>query len=106
MDPFFFSRATTLDEGIAAANVDGATVIAGGTELVNWLKEGIAKPTRVVAIDRVPGLDRIALDRDGLHFGALARMSDVAEHPEVKNNFPAISEALLKSASPQLRKSL
>jgi xanthine dehydrogenase YagS FAD-binding subunit len=80
-----------------------AYAIAGGTELVNWMKEGIVSPSTLIDINALPGLDHVEVSSGGLHIGALTRMSDVAAHPDVQRYYPAISEALLQSASPQLR---
>ena len=70
---------------------------------MNWLKEGIETPDRLVDLNRVPGLDGIEVGADELRLGGLARMSDVAQHEEVVRGYPAIAQALLSSASPQLR---
>jgi xanthine dehydrogenase YagS FAD-binding subunit len=103
MRPFAFARAATLNEAIAAAAQPGAALIAGGTEMLNWLKEAIVTPSRLIDLSRVPALHQIEADASGLRIGALARMSDVAAHAVVRRDYPAISEALLKSASPQIR---
>jgi xanthine dehydrogenase YagS FAD-binding subunit len=104
MQPFSYYRAADLADALAVMQREPrAQVIAGGTELVNWLKEGIATPSVLVDITAVPDLDAIESTPAGLHIGALARMSDVAAHPEVRRNYPAIGEALHKSASQQLR---
>jgi xanthine dehydrogenase YagS FAD-binding subunit len=103
MQGFAYSRVMTLSEAVAAAAVSGTTVIAGGTELLNWMKEGIAAPRRLLDINGVAGLDRIEAGSDGLRIGALVRMSEVAAHATVQRDYPAISQALLKSASAQLR---
>lgn len=104
MQPFSYYRAATVEDALAVMQRErAAQVVAGGTEIVNWMKDGIAMPSVLVDINQVPDLDAIEFTRDGLHIGALARMSDVAAHPEVQSNFPAIAEALHKSASQQLR---
>jgi xanthine dehydrogenase YagS FAD-binding subunit len=102
MQPFVYTRATDLGAALAALrDQPGAAPIAGGTELVNWMKEGIASPAVLVDINALPGLDGIEATADGLHLGALARMSDVAAHPDVHQQYPAIAEALLARASTQ-----
>jgi len=103
MQDFAYARAATLAEAIGATAQAGTMAIAGGTELLNWLKEGIAAPRRLVDLNFLPGLDRIEGDDRGLRIGALARMSDVAEHAVVGRDYKAIAQALLQSASPQLR---
>jgi xanthine dehydrogenase YagS FAD-binding subunit len=102
MRPFAYSRVSSLTDAIAASAA-GASLIAGGTELLNWMKEGIASPTRLVDINALKALDHISADGERLRIGALARMSTVARHPEVVRHFPALTQALEKAASPQIR---
>lgn len=103
MRTFSYARAATLPDAIAAAAQADTMVIAGGTELLNWMKEGIVAPQRIIDLNDLSGLDQIVVDHNGLMMGALARMSDVAENEAVKREYPVISQALLKSASPQIR---
>ena len=103
MQPFAFARADTLSKAITAAAEPGTAVIAGGTELINWLKEGIATPRRVVDINGITELRRLDLSPAGLSIGALTRMSDVARHEGVRRDYPIIAQALESSASGQLR---
>ena len=76
--------------------------VAGGTTLIDLMKLEVMTPSLLVDINRLP-MRGIELATDGLRIGALEKMSDVAEHPEVVANYPVISQALLKSASAQLR---
>jgi xanthine dehydrogenase YagS FAD-binding subunit len=103
VETFAFAEASTLGEALALLAEPGTQAIAGGTELVNWLKEGIETPDCLVDLNRVPGLDGVEAGADELRLGALARMSDVAAHEAVAHDYPAVAEALLASASPQLR---
>lgn len=103
MQRFAYERARTLADAISAAAAPGTMLVAGGTELLNWMKEGIAAPHRLVDVNDVSGLDAIAADARELRIGALARMSDVAAHEVVRQDYPAIAQALLKSASAQIR---
>ena len=104
MKPFAYARAATLDEALAAAREPGTAVLAGGTELLNWLRLGIAAPDRVVDISRVADLDRIErLSGGGLRIGALARLNHVAADEDVQRDWPVLREAIHKSASAQLR---
>ncbi|MFJ2959965.1 FAD binding domain-containing protein [Streptomyces sp. NPDC087270] len=79
-----------------------ARLIAGGTDLVNLIKEGIERPDVLVDIGRLP-LDTVRADGDGLWIGALTTMSAAAGHPELRSGYPAVAEALELSASPQIR---
>jgi len=103
MQTFAYARAATLPDAIGAAAQSDGMLIAGGTELLNWMKEGIVAPQRLIDINSISGLDRIEINDSGLRIGALARMSDVARHEAVVRDYPAVSQALFKSASPQLR---
>jgi xanthine dehydrogenase YagS FAD-binding subunit len=99
MHPFAYARASTFDDAIAAAREPGTVVLAGGTELLNWLRLGIAAPDRVVDISHVAGLDRIEpLPGGGLRIGAIARLNHVAAHPDValdRPSDPAVALAAL-----------
>jgi hypothetical protein len=104
MRPFTYARATTFADALAAAGEPGTAVLAGGTELLNWLRLGVAAPDRVLDISRVAGLDRIEpLPGGGLRIGALVCLNDVAADERVVRDWPVLSEAIHKSASAQLR---
>jgi xanthine dehydrogenase YagS FAD-binding subunit len=104
MRPFAYARATSLDDALAAAREPGTAVLAGGTELLNWLRLGIAAPERVVDITRIARLARIEpLPDGGLRIGALVRLNDVAADQNVARDWPVLREAIHKSASAQLR---
>jgi xanthine dehydrogenase YagS FAD-binding subunit len=104
MLPFRYARAATVDQAIAAGAAPHTAFLAGGTELLNWLRLGVAAPARLVDITRLDGLARIEpLPDGGLRIGALAALSDVARHDRVDRDYPVLHQAILKSASPQLR---
>src|SRR3984893_8012934 len=78
--------------------------VAGGTDLFGLIKDRAALPEPLLDITPLPGMARIeALQNGDLRIGALARMSDLAAHPEVRARFPVVAEALLFAASGQLR---
>jgi xanthine dehydrogenase YagS FAD-binding subunit len=103
MRPFAYRRA--LDDidavGIAAAR-PVAAFIAGGTDLMQLWKTATCTPDLVIDISRLP-LNSIEVRAGGVAIGALARMSDVADNPMIREGYPAITQALLASASPQIR---
>jgi xanthine dehydrogenase YagS FAD-binding subunit len=105
MHPFALSRADDPATAIAAHARDPLLAfIAGGTDLLGLIKDRAALPERLLDINDLPDMARIeALSDGGLRIGALARMSEVAADPEVRRHFPVIGEALLASASGQLR---
>ncbi|MBN9277145.1 MAG: FAD binding domain-containing protein, partial [Hyphomicrobium sp.] len=101
MIPFSLQKASSVGDAIAAATA-GARYIAGGTTLVDLMREEVEQPDRLVDINALP-LKRLQADGDDLVIGALVTMSACAVHPDVKRLQPVISEALLEGASPQLR---
>src|SRR5437870_10598928 len=105
MHPFALAIANDPAAAIAAhADDPDLAYIAGGTDLIGLMKDRLALPKRLLDINTLPDMARIeALPDGGLRIGALARMSDVAAHPDVRRGFPMIAEALLFAASGQLR---
>ncbi len=103
MQAFTLARPRSLDAALGGGGQAGAKYIAGGTDLMQLGKDNVEAPSQLIDLDGVVPAT-IAVTADGaLHIGALARMADVANHPDVRNGWPAISEALLLSASPQVR---
>ncbi|WP_181310932.1 FAD binding domain-containing protein [Nocardioides campestrisoli] len=107
MKPFDYVRAESPEEAVALVAGDpGARFLAGGTNLVDHLKLRVATPERLVDVSRLP-LDRVEAYDDehgrGLRIGANVRNSDLAAHPRVRAEYPAVSRALLSGASGQLR---
>lgn len=104
MKPFAYGRATTIEEAVARAGEPGTMLLAGGTELLNWIRLGVAVPERVLDISRVAGLDQIApAPGGGLRIGSGARLNEIAADHRVQTQWPALREAIHKSASAQLR---
>jgi xanthine dehydrogenase YagS FAD-binding subunit len=104
MRPISYARATDAADAIATVSADpGNVFLAGGTTEVDLLRLNVVQPNGLVDINALP-LDQVEdLPGGGLRIGALARMSDVAEAPEVVERFPMIAQALVLGASPQLR---
>ncbi|MCU1246338.1 MAG: xanthine dehydrogenase [Acidobacteria bacterium] len=102
MNPFDYTRADDPHGAIASGSRAATKFIAGGTNLVDLMKCDVERPAHLVDLNELPlaAIERVA---GGVRIGALARMSDVAAHSLVAHGFPAISQALLASASPQLR---
>src|ERR671925_1608246 len=107
MHPFILERPRDLAAALALRAQAGrndapAEYIAGGTDMVQLLQEDVRRPERLVSL---AGLldNRIDVGPQGLRLGAAATMAEVAAHPGVVEQFPVISEALLNSASPQVR---
>jgi len=102
MHAFQLTQPKTLDAALAAAQTRGAKYIAGGTDLMQLLKDNIETPVHLVDLAHL-GLSDIHADDSRLHLGAMAVMSDVAAHPDVRQRWPVIAQALEASASPQVR---
>jgi xanthine dehydrogenase YagS FAD-binding subunit len=101
MRPFAYKVPSTVPEAMSDFS-QGSDFIAGGTTLIDLMKLEVMTPSRLVDINRL-SMSGIELRSDDLRIGALEKMSDVAEDLAVMDNYPVISQALLKSASPQLR---
>ncbi len=101
MFPFRYDTAT--DEAAAlTAGADGARYLAGGTTLVDLMRQNVERPGRVIDINALPYRD-IDLSPIRLRVGSLVRMTELAAHPGVRQQFPVIAQALELSASAQLR---
>jgi xanthine dehydrogenase YagS FAD-binding subunit len=104
MNSFDYVRPATIGDAIAAAAEPGAAYLAAGTNLLDLMKGGLTRPSRLVDVTRLPGLDRIeALADGGVRIGALVRNADLAHDPDFAKSYPAVAEALLSGASAQLR---
>jgi xanthine dehydrogenase YagS FAD-binding subunit len=104
MKTFDYVRPTTVAEAVAAASDPGAAYLAAGTNLLDLMKGGVSRPSRLVDISHLPGLERIEdLSDGGVRIGALVRNADLAGDRNFARRFPAVAEALLSGASAQLR---
>lgn len=104
MNPFTYQRAKEPGVAIEAVSLSGAAkFLAGGTNLVDLMKNGVENPAQIVDINRLPLAQIEVLPDGGLRVGAMARNSDTANHPLVRKNYPLLSRAILSGASPQLR---
>jgi xanthine dehydrogenase YagS FAD-binding subunit len=102
--PLTYSRARDVGHALALmAESPASAFLAGGTTEVDLIRAGISPSEHLVDINDLPLTGVEDTDDGGLHIGALARMSDVARVPGVVERYPAVSRALLLSASEQLR---
>jgi aerobic carbon-monoxide dehydrogenase medium subunit len=93
--PFTYVRAMTLDEALTRLDADeGAKILAGGQSLVPLLNMRLLRPTTLVDINGVPGLDRVEATPDGgLRIGALVRQTDLLASPLVRARAPLLAAA-------------
>lgn len=102
MRPFAFARASDEGAAIRLGSRPAAAFIAGGTTLVDLMRIGVMAPESVVDIGALP-LRTIETTAGGLRIGALATNAAVAADRTVLERFPALAQALLAGASPQVR---
>ncbi|SDH52631.1 xanthine dehydrogenase YagS FAD-binding subunit [Pseudomonas flavescens] len=102
MTPFAYSKPQGIDEAVRLAGPD-SLFIAGGTNIVDLMKENLVRPKRLIDINALPLRDVVSTADGGLRIGALVSNADLAWHPEVERRYPLLSQALLSGASPQLR---
>lgn len=105
MKNFTYNQPRSLKEAAQMFKANpGAVPSAGGTDLLGLIKDNILQPAEVVDLKRIPGLDKIVYAAGkGLSIGALAKLADVAQHPDVLKKYPALAQAAKAVASPQLR---
>lgn len=104
MNPFVYERASDAAQAVAAITADStAMFLGGGTNLVDHMRLGVARPGRLIDVTRLP-FDRVEETPDGgVRIGANVRNSDLVAHPLIRRRYPALSQALLSGASGQLR---
>lgn len=102
MNPFQYQRASDV-AGAIQSMTPGCKFLAGGTNLIDLMKNGVEKPAALIDLNRVALAAIEPLPEGGLRLGALARNSDTANHPAVRQQYPLLSQAILSGASPQLR---
>jgi xanthine dehydrogenase YagS FAD-binding subunit len=88
---------------VGAAPLPAVRFLAGGTNLIDLIKENVERPTTVIDINRLPLAQITALPDGGLRLGALVSNADTADHAEIKARYPLLASAILAGASPQLR---
>jgi xanthine dehydrogenase YagS FAD-binding subunit len=105
MNAFEWTDATTVEEALAAvAGAPGAAAVkAGGIDLIDLLKDGLAAPRRLVNIRKVKALGGIGSDETGLRVGPLATLAEIAADRAVRRNYTALADAAGHAATPQIR---
>ena len=102
MENFTLAMPATIEAVLAAGQQADAKFIAGGTDLLQLMKDHVERPQHLVDLEGLP-LDTFSIGDDGARIGALVRMSDLADDPGLRQQYPVVTEALLASASPQVR---
>ena len=108
MQPFTYSRANSAEAATrqSAANAT-AKYVAGGTNLVDLMKENVERPTELIDLTTIPltGVTEITtgVNQGGVSIGGLGINADTANHPLIRQRFPLLSQAILAGASAQIR---
>jgi len=106
MEAFEYARPTSSQEVVKLlTGAKGeAQVLAGGTDILSLMKDGVAKPTRLVSLQHVRELRGIAFHpASGLRLGATATFEELLENPDVRKHYPALAQATEGVSSPQVR---
>jgi xanthine dehydrogenase YagS FAD-binding subunit len=101
---FTYQRAKSIPETLQAASASSAHILAGGTDLLGCLRDGVFSANRVVSIGGMQELKGIKpRTGGGFRLAALATLAEIAGHAELRKAYPVLTEAALSAASPQLR---
>lgn len=104
MNKFKIAEPQTLEHVTSFPPEDANySLMAGGTDLLGEIKDGIIKPEIVVDLRSIPGLSYIKKDRSGVKIGALTSLAELAGSSLIQNEYPALHEAVLSVSTPQLR---
>jgi xanthine dehydrogenase YagS FAD-binding subunit len=106
METFEYAQPTTSPEVVKLLTgaQGGAQVLAGGTDLLSLMKDGVAKPTRLVSLQHVKELRGITFHPgSGLRLGATVTFEELLENPGVRKHYPALAQAAEGVSSPQVR---
>jgi xanthine dehydrogenase YagS FAD-binding subunit len=103
MQPFKFSRSdSALSASQSLAEITGAKLLAGGTNILDLMKEDVERPAALIDINSI-GAPEPQNTLAGVRISALAKNTDTANHPLIRENFPLLSQAILSGASAQIR---
>ena len=102
MKAFTYKSAKSEEEAVQALG-PGALPLAGGTTLLNLMKDRVVEPNVLVNLKSIRGFDRIEAVSDGLRIGAGVTLAALLENPAVSRQYPALAQAILNIATPQIR---
>lgn len=103
MQAFEYARPATVEQAVQLLAAEGSVALAGGSDLLALMKDGVEAPRRVVAIGGIAALRGVRLDGSGLRIGALATLDELAAHPEVRRQYRVVAESAGHVAGPQIR---
>ncbi len=102
MNRFEWVNATTVDQALASAS-GASSFKAGGIDLLDLMKDGIASPSRLVNIREIGVLNGISENDTGLRVGPLVTLTQIEEHPLIQKKYRMLSQAASHIATPQIR---
>jgi len=104
MRPFEYATPKSKQQAVQLlSSWEQATVLAGGVDLLSLMKDDVIAPKRLVNIKGVGELYAERRDTQGMHLGALVTLAQLAEARDLRQNYPALAEAIVEAASPQIR---
>lgn len=103
MNPFQYHEPHSLAEASALLSRDGAYAMAGGSDLLDEVKEEVINPGHVVSLAAIPGLAGIVESDSGLDIGSMTTIGEIAAHPVIRTAYPALAQAAEGLATPQIR---
>ncbi|MBV8202887.1 MAG: FAD binding domain-containing protein [Acidobacteria bacterium] len=103
MQAFEYARPATVEQAVRLLAAAGSVALAGGSDLLALMKDGVEAPRRVVALGGIAPLRGLRIDGAGLRIGALATLDELAADPEVRRRYPVVAEAAGHVAGPQIR---
>jgi xanthine dehydrogenase YagS FAD-binding subunit len=103
MRPFKYTRANDAANAVSTVSANAESkFLAGGTNILDLMKEDVERPTELVDVTKL-NLAQIKTSNGGVSIGALAKNTDTANHPLIRQNYPLLSQAILAGASGQIR---
>ncbi|MCW5979216.1 MAG: xanthine dehydrogenase family protein subunit M [Bryobacteraceae bacterium] len=104
LSQFAYRKAGSVQEAIELSSRPGARILAGGSDLLGCLRDGVFSADRIVSISGLKELKGVAATAGGgMRIGALATLAEIAGHPRLRQAYPALAQAAAAAASPQLR---
>ncbi len=103
MNRFAYVDCTTVDQVVDQLDQGGATIKAGGIDLLDLMKDGIVSPPKLVNIRNVAELRGVTATADGLRIGPLATLVELSDHSLIRQKYSALADAAGHAATPQVR---
>lgn len=105
MNPFRFVDAQSPEHAVSLLEADpsGARPLAGGTDLMGEIKEGVVEPATLVSLASLPGMAGVERTADGLIIGTMTTLAELEADEALARDYPALAQAVASVATPQIR---